>query len=102
MAQDAAAKRAADTKSIANKESAKADAEMDKANAEQSSKAETSQLMATKEYEMQLHQECDWLMQNFDLRQEARSGEMDALKQAKATLAGADFSLAQKAKGSHK
>jgi len=97
MTGDAAAKRAADTKSIAAKEDAKADAEMDKTGAAQSEEATTKELMATKQYEMELHQECDWLMQNFDLRKEARAGEVEALKAAKATLSGADFSsLAQK------
>jgi len=40
-----------------------------------------------------LHQECDWLLQNFDARQEARAGEKDALNNAKAVLAGSDYSL---------
>jgi len=39
-----------------------------------------------------LHQECDWLVQNFDTRKAARAGEVDALNNAKAVLAGADFS----------
>eukprot|EP00448_Togula_jolla_P002997 CAMPEP_0170593734 /NCGR_PEP_ID=MMETSP0224-20130122/13617_1 /TAXON_ID=285029 /ORGANISM="Togula jolla, Strain CCCM 725" /LENGTH=733 /DNA_ID=CAMNT_0010917729 /DNA_START=37 /DNA_END=2235 /DNA_ORIENTATION=- len=97
MTADAAGKRAADTKAIASRESAKADAEVSKASASESEKVTTKELMATKEYEMQLHQECDWLTQNFELRKEARAGEVDALKNAKAVLAGADFSLAQKA-----
>jgi len=92
---DAAEKRAADLKSIAQKERAKAEAEEDKAAASQSSKTEAKELQATKMYEMQLHKECDWLIQNFDLRKQARSEEMDNLKQAKAILSGADFSLMQ-------
>jgi len=42
-----------------------------------------------------LHLECDWLIENYGTRKEARSGEIEALKKAKAVLAGADFSLAQ-------
>jgi len=37
------------------------------------------------------HLDCDWLMKYFDLRQKARVEEMDAITDAKAVLAGADF-----------
>merc|ERR1712136_271492 len=40
-----------------------------------------------------LHQSCDWLLQNFDARKTARAGEVEALNNAKAVLAGADYSL---------
>jgi len=33
---------------------------------------------------------CDWL-KNFDVHKEARAGEVNALKKAKAVLSGADF-----------
>jgi len=92
---DSAKKRAADSKTIETKQSAKADAEVELASASHSKAAEVKELAATKKYEMQLHQECDWLIQNFDLRKEARSSEVASLKQAKATLAGADYSLVQ-------
>jgi len=39
-----------------------------------------------------LHQSCDWLLQNFDTRKTARAGEVEALNNAKAVLAGADYS----------
>merc|ERR1719253_799610 len=42
-----------------------------------------------------LHAECDWLMQYFDVRKEARTGEIDALGKAKAVLNGVDYSLVQ-------
>lgn len=35
-----------------------------------------------------LHKSCDYLLKNFDLRQSARSDEMDALNQAKSILSG--------------
>ena len=38
-----------------------------------------------------LHHSCDWLLQNFDTRKKARAGEIEALNNAKAVLAGADF-----------
>ena len=49
--------------------------------------------MATAETLKDLHLECDWLTANFDARKEARAGEVESLKQAKAVLSGADFSL---------
>jgi len=38
-----------------------------------------------------LHVQCDFLLQNFDLRKEARTNEVESLKNAKAILSGADF-----------
>jgi len=97
MMNDAAAKRADDTKSISEKESAKAGAEEDLVSATDEKKAKSDELMSTKEYMAQLHSECDWLLQNFELRKEARAEEVDNLKKAKAVLSGADFSLMQTA-----
>jgi len=95
MMQDSAEKRAADSKAIAAKEAAKAEAEDGKVADEESKMAEFKELTATKQYETQLHSECDWLIQNFDLRKSMRTEEMENLKQAKAVLSGADFSLIQ-------
>jgi len=95
MMNDSAKKRAADTGAISAKESGKAEAETGKVSDEDSKMAEFKELTATKQYEGQLHSECDWLMQNFDLRKSMRAEEMDNLKQAKAVLSGADFSLLQ-------
>lgn len=36
-----------------------------------------------------LHQECDWIVKNYDARQTARAEEVDALNSAKAILSGA-------------
>jgi uncharacterized protein YoxC len=95
MMNDSSKKRAADTKAIRAKEAAKAEAEEGKVADEATKEAESKELTATKMYAMQLHQECDWLIQNFDLRKASRSEEMDNLQQAKAVLSGADFSLMQ-------
>merc|ERR1740123_145359 len=97
---DAAKKRAADLKSLASKERSKADFEEGKAADTDSMRVKSKELQATKMYEMQLHQECDWLVEDFDLRKQARADESDSLKQAKAVLAGADFSLMQSATSS--
>merc|ERR1719316_2076622 len=92
MMDGAAKKRADAVKAIAEKENAKADAEQSKMEAEETKGAEDSELAATTEYQAQLHSECDWLIQNYDVRKEARAQETEALKNAKATLEGANFS----------
>merc|ERR1719387_2196017 len=95
MTKDAAAKRAADAKSIAEKEAAKAQTEADKLAAEDTKASEAEELMATKQYIMELHADCDWLIEKYQERKDARAAEVDALKNAKAVLSGADFSLVQ-------
>merc|ERR1719486_1409953 len=91
---EAAAKRVTDSKSIADKEAAKADAEAT-VKKETAEKFDTmKEAMATMEFLKSLHVDCDWLLQNFDVRKEARTGEIESLKKAKAVLSGADFSLA--------
>jgi len=94
---DSAAKRAEDTKSIATKADAKAGLESDIVAAKEEQTSKTKELMATEKYASGLHAECDWLLSNFQLRKEARAGEIEALQQAKAVLSGADFSLVQTA-----
>ena len=42
-------------------------------------------------YNAELHESCDFIVQNFEIRQTARDEGIDALKQAKAILLGADF-----------
>jgi len=92
---DSAEKRAADSKSLSDKESLKADTADELVKTKDEKKSTVKELMATEEYISQLHAECDWLIQYFDVRKEARTGEIDALTKAKAVLSGADFSLVQ-------
>merc|ERR1719238_1932061 len=92
---DSAAKRAADSQAVAEKEATKASLEGDLQKMGEEKKGKLSELMATEERLHNLHLDCDWLLKNFDLRKEARAGEIDALKKAKAILSGADYSLAQ-------
>merc|ERR1719321_1465434 len=93
MVKDAAAKRAADSKSIEEKEAAKAELEEEIVKTEDAKKVEKSELIATKEYISELHSDCDWLLENYDTRKEARANEIEALKNAVAVLSGADYSL---------
>jgi septal ring factor EnvC (AmiA/AmiB activator) len=96
MMADSSEKRAADTKSAADKSAVLADTEALIVAKGTSLKSTQKELMATHEYIGQLHGECDWILKFFDVRAEARNGEIDALKKAKAVLSGADFSLVQK------
>jgi hypothetical protein len=95
MVNEAAAKRAADTKSIEEKTAVKAGLEDEIVKNGDQKAAEEDELMATKQYIADLHADCDWLINNFETRKEARANEIDALKKAKAVLSGADYSLLQ-------
>jgi chromosome segregation ATPase len=96
MLSDAAEKRAGDSKALTDKTGAKAGMESD-IQADKDSKVSTvKELMATGQYIASLHSECDWLVQYYDVRKEARASEMDSLSNAKAVLNGADYSFLQK------
>merc|ERR1719331_3685981 len=95
MVKDAADKRAADTVSVEEKEFAKAQAEAEVVKLSGNKAAVSDELMATEQYIMDLHAECDWLLENFETRKEARATEIQGLKDAKAVLSGADYSFIQ-------
>jgi len=95
MLADAKAKRATDSKAIQDKDAAKASLESSAQSHEDAKTDATNELGTTNEYIHGLHVECDWLVEHHGARQEARASEMDALGNAKAVLAGADFSLVQ-------
>merc|ERR1719353_1282277 len=93
MMKESAEKRATDSKTLANKEKAKAELEAElESNTEEKGATEKS-LMATLEHISSLHAECDWLIQYYEVRKEARAGEVESLQTAKAVLSGADYSL---------
>jgi len=77
------------------KMSAKAAMESELQANKESNASSTKELSATLEYIASLHSECDWLMKYHSVREEARAGEIDSLKKAKAILSGADLSLVQ-------
>merc|ERR1719506_2756999 len=52
-----------------------------------------TELMETEKYLGEVHAECDWLMKYYDVRSEARTGEIEAMGKAKDVLNGADYSL---------
>merc|ERR1712079_393657 len=95
LMKDSAAKRTMDSDALAEEGSCKADTEAALQGYKSHKAAEGKELMATAAYISSLHAECDWLLQYFDVRKEARAGEVESLKRAKAVLSGADYSLIQ-------
>merc|ERR1719188_65496 len=95
---DSAAKRATDSQSLNRKNSAKADATAALESHTDARDNAATDLMANAKRIAALHGECDWLVKYFDARREARAGEVDSLKGAKAVLSGADYSLIQSAR----
>merc|ERR1719192_3157786 len=95
MMAESAEKRTTDSKTLADKESAKADLESKALKLKEEETATMKEVLAAAETLKNLHLECDWLVSNFQVRKEARAGEVDALKKAKAVLSGADYSFIQ-------
>ena len=81
----------AKSKDIANKSENKANAEADLVEAKASKEAAVLELEQLSNYDAELHHSCDFVQKNFDVRQTARDEEVEALKQAKAILSGANF-----------
>jgi len=92
MMKEAAQKRADDSKSLDDQESALANTQAALQEHQDGKKSTENELSATNEYIASLHSECDWLIKYFSARQEARASEVDSLMNAKAVLNGADFS----------
>jgi len=95
MMADSAEKRTVDSKTLADKEASKADLEEKALKLQEEEASTMKEVLATVDTLKSLHLECDWLVSNFQVRKDARAGEVDALKKAKAVLSGADFSLVQ-------
>merc|ERR1719463_335855 len=70
MMKDSAAKRAEDSKALADKEAALADMEASLASSKDTLASTQKELGATLQYISSLHAECDWLIQYFDVRKE--------------------------------
>jgi len=79
------------TKSMVNKAEEKAKSEKDLTQANEDKEATLLELEQLSNYNAELHQSCDFVTKNFEIRQTARDEEIEALKQAKAILSGAKF-----------
>merc|ERR1719453_407109 len=95
MMKDSTEKRAEDSKMLSEKQAAKADMEADLNKAKDDKMTTSKEFFAMKTYIATLHGECDWLLQYFDARKEARDSEIDAMGKAKSVLLGADYELVQ-------
>merc|ERR1719157_284685 len=78
MMSDSAAKRADDSKTLADKQGTLADLQASLESSTENKASTTKELGATQQYIASLHAECDWLLQYFEVRKEARTGEIDA------------------------
>ena len=81
----------AKSKDIVNKSESKAKAEADLVEAKENKESVMLELQQLSNYKAELHQSCDFVVKNFEIRQTARDEEVEALRQAKAILSGAKF-----------
>lgn len=85
-------KRALDSKALSDKEGEKAELEASLHEDKETLSDHQNDVMVNQKEIADLHQDCDWFLKNFELRQQARADEQDALSKAKAVLSGADYS----------
>jgi hypothetical protein len=95
---DSNAAVAAASTSIANKTGAMAMADKDKIAATESRDHTIQDLLLLGEHNVALHQDCDFLIKNFEVRQSARAEEIESLFNAKAIFSGANFGFLQQHK----
>merc|ERR1719194_252120 len=90
---DSQTTRAGDSKALTGKTSTKAEVENELMMTKEVRSATATDLKQIATVISDLHAACDFIMANFDLRKEARTSEIEGLKNAKAVLSGASFSL---------
>merc|ERR1719473_1339873 len=88
---DAQENKAANIKSITDKTKSKADLETKLEDTKTKHIVASDALENVKGYIADLHQSCDFIIANFEVRRESRTAEMESLSSAKAVLSGADF-----------
>jgi len=92
---DCSNKRSEESTTLVDKQEAKAGAEAGLQSLLDAKDATGEELRATMDYISSLHKDCDFLLENYDMRKTARASEIDAMGKAKAVLNGADYSLLQ-------
>jgi len=90
---DAGNKRAEDSKSMTDNEGSLAETQESLVSNKELLKNKNTEAMETAKYMGELHAECDWLLKFYEMRKEARVGEIDAMGKAKDVLNGADYSM---------
>merc|ERR1719473_1809700 len=89
---DSQASRAKMADSITTKEAAKADLDSKIVDEKDKKSSLEADLSNVKQCLVQLHADCDFIIENFDMRKAARENEVEGLKNAKSVLSGANFS----------
>merc|ERR1719217_1614366 len=89
---DSQASRATMADSITTKEAAKAELDSKIVATKEKKASLETELANIKQYLVQLHADCDFIIENFDMRKAARENEVEGLKNAKSVLSGANFS----------
>merc|ERR1719281_846004 len=100
MMKDSAEKRAEDSKAMTDKQAALAQTEGELEQHKSDKMSTGKQLQETMLFTARLHGECDFLLQNFDARKQAREDELANLRDSEDTLQGADYSLLQSSRTS--
>jgi len=85
--------RSIDTKNKAsvNQSAVRAQKDREKVSQEEAGKGYSENLEQLSEESGTIHSSCDFTLKNFDIRQEARDQEVEALRQAKSILSGSNF-----------
>eukprot|EP00928_Gymnodinium_smaydae_P011260 TRINITY_DN14179_c0_g1_i1.p1 TRINITY_DN14179_c0_g1~~TRINITY_DN14179_c0_g1_i1.p1 ORF type:complete len:740 (-),score=236.85 TRINITY_DN14179_c0_g1_i1:83-2302(-) len=91
LVRDTAASIEADRAAIATKESERAETNGRRSETRETQMANDLEMGKLKELLQAHHASCDWVMQYFDVRQQARQEEMQAIEDAKSILSGANF-----------
>merc|ERR1719265_2904643 len=89
---DSQASRAQNVQSITDKEDAKANLDTNIEEAKSKKASDDITLADVKQYLIQLHAECDFLIENYDVRKAARETELASLANGKSVLSGSNFS----------
>jgi len=76
------------TESVSMKSAAKASAKLESEQAKSDLDSTEGELESLGQYEADLHNDCDFVLKNFNIRQKARLDEMEAIGQAKSILSG--------------
>lgn len=85
------ASRAQDQKTMVDKQGSKAELEKKLVEAKSTMATSMEELQNSHELLSEIHNQCDFMVENFEMRKTARTAEIESLKNAKATLAGASF-----------
>jgi hypothetical protein len=85
------ASREQNTKKLVNTQNAKAELERKLVTTKEEKQVSFEELNNAHTFLGDLHASCDFVVQNFDMRAQARGTELESLKSAKAVLAGATF-----------